>query len=400
MKNRGIDWGRELQEQSTEDWVFGAASQPCIAEIPEGARELYLPRGERQNIGEDKMDCVTRAFLNTIETKLNWLVRMNRMTPENQKWSRENGYMDDSMRPVELSDAYIAILSGTTRSGNSLLAPLKAIHEHGVIPKSMLPQLESWDENYDPSRITEEMKKLGKEFLARFPMNFERVYEKDYPALIGSDMFVVGLFAWPFPINGVYPRVDARPNHSVMVYRGRYYAFDNYEEGEGDFIKELASDYDFIDYGYRIFIPKENTVENLKTQLGILTRIRDLLILVINLQWLLNSKLGCAIDAWWNWDKTMGAMRSKDWPRVRREHLKRFPTCALCGGDKTIEVHHKKMYSKNPQLELDPNNLITLCESGKNGIVCHRAFGHLGNYQRENPDVVEDVEKWHIKLTQ
>src|SRR3990167_2401737 len=90
-------------------------------------------------------------------------------------------------------------------------------------------------------------------------------------------------------------------------------------------------------------------------------------------------------------DREFGAQRSSEWRRVRAEHLARNPLCALCGGEKTLEVHHIKMFSTNPELELDKNNLITLCESGKNGVVCHRFFGHLGNYKSINPFVAGDV---------
>ncbi len=97
-------------------------------------------------------------------------------------------------------------------------------------------------------------------------------------------------------------------------------------------------------------------------------------------------------------DKTFGAMRSPKWPGVRKEHLEKNPNCALCGGNKTIEVHHIRPFHLNPELELEPTNLITLCESGDNGIVCHRAFGHLGNYKNVNLDVVKDTKEWNKKL--
>ena len=96
--------------------------------------------------------------------------------------------------------------------------------------------------------------------------------------------------------------------------------------------------------------------------------------------------------------KTLGAVRSSEWRKVRAEHLKNFPICAVCGGTETLEVHHVEMFSQNPNRELDPTNLITLCESGRNGIVCHRAFGHLGNYQSINKDVRKDTEIWYNKL--
>ena len=96
--------------------------------------------------------------------------------------------------------------------------------------------------------------------------------------------------------------------------------------------------------------------------------------------------------------KTLGAVRSPEWIKTRAKHLEKNPLCALCGGNKVIEVHHKMPFHLNPKLELDFENLITLCESGKNGIVCHRAFGHLGNYHCVNFNVVEDVKVWKNKI--
>lgn len=106
------------------------------------------------------------------------------------------------------------------------------------------------------------------------------------------------------------------------------------------------------------------------------------------------------LNKWQNREslKTLGAKRSSQWPRVRAEHLKKFPYCAVCGGNKMIEVHHKQPFHLKPELELEPSNLITLCEEGKNGIICHRAIGHLGSYQSINVNVDEDSMIWRKKL--
>jgi len=70
----------------------------------------------------------------------------------------------------------------------------------------------------------------------------------------------------------------------------------------------------------------------------------------------------------------------------------------VCGGVKKIEVHHIIPFSQNPELELDPNNLITLCETKKYGINCHLLIGHCGNYRWSNPDVVQDANYWRLKI--
>jgi 5-methylcytosine-specific restriction enzyme A len=94
----------------------------------------------------------------------------------------------------------------------------------------------------------------------------------------------------------------------------------------------------------------------------------------------------------------LGCKRSSLWPQVRENHLKKNPTCALCGGTKQLEVHHIKSFSDYPELELDENNLITLCESKSFGVSCHIFVGHCGNYRKINPTVVEDAAYWLKKI--
>ena len=92
--------------------------------------------------------------------------------------------------------------------------------------------------------------------------------------------------------------------------------------------------------------------------------------------------------------------RSPNWTKVRKEHLKKFPTCEVCGEKKKLEVHHIIPFHVDPTLELDPNNLITLCESKSKGVMCHLFFGHLGNYKNINTNVLEDCKFWKNKLKQ
>lgn len=85
------------------------------------------------------------------------------------------------------------------------------------------------------------------------------------------------------------------------------------------------------------------------------------------------------------------AKRSGKWPRVRKEHLATNPTCAACGRGKKLEVHHIVPVHVDPSRELDPTNLMTLCEKGP-GMNCHLFVGHLGNYKLENTSVRENAE--------
>jgi len=92
------------------------------------------------------------------------------------------------------------------------------------------------------------------------------------------------------------------------------------------------------------------------------------------------------------------AARSPKWPGVEKAHLALHPVCERCGGKTKLNVHHIKPYHLYPTLELEPTNLITLCEQGTGGVNCHLAFGHLGDFKSYNVDVVQDTAIWKVKL--
>jgi 5-methylcytosine-specific restriction endonuclease McrA len=77
--------------------------------------------------------------------------------------------------------------------------------------------------------------------------------------------------------------------------------------------------------------------------------------------------------------------RSPRWPAARAAHLAIEPACVVCGSTANLEVHHILPFHVHPELELDPTNLITLCERA--GHECHFVFGHYFDFQAWNPDV-------------
>jgi hypothetical protein len=81
--------------------------------------------------------------------------------------------------------------------------------------------------------------------------------------------------------------------------------------------------------------------------------------------------------------------RSSRWPAVRRAHLATSGTCAGCGRADEVEVHHKVPVHVDPALELEPTNLITLCEGPT--MNCHLWIGHLGHWRSWNKTVARDA---------
>jgi hypothetical protein len=97
----------------------------------------------------------------------------------------------------------------------------------------------------------------------------------------------------------------------------------------------------------------------------------------------------------WLRDSLFGAgkPRSGSWPRVRREHLKKEPSCVACGRSRDLEVHHVRPFHDHPELELDDGNLVTVC-----GDPCHFVFGHLLNWRQCNPHVREDAAAYRRRI--
>lgn len=88
----------------------------------------------------------------------------------------------------------------------------------------------------------------------------------------------------------------------------------------------------------------------------------------------------------------LGTERDKRWlNEIRPAWLKDHPICEICGTAKDIQVHHVMIFSRHPELELDMNNLMTVCTSKYWGYNCHLII-HGGNFQYENPWAREDAE--------
>jgi|TARA_Y100000296_G_C5176928_1_gene260645 hypothetical protein len=278
IKNTGLNLKKEKQDRSPKDWIFKVGvSSECLSKKVSSLRK-YLPIGEVQrNKKGDMMDCASREPTNDIETKITGLVQEKIFHPSTIKWINDNGYIVNGK--VELSDAFIAIKSGTTKDGNSLITPWQTVHKIGMIPKAMLP-FEDWmgfNDYHNPARITQKMVDLGLEWAKRIIINYDRAYEKDFKKVLKNNLLGIVVHAWPRPINGIYPRVNGILNHVGMGISGTYLPFyDNYIDSvDGDFIKQLATNYKVLRYAYRSII-RENVIDlNPKKDMISLKRAKD-----------------------------------------------------------------------------------------------------------------------------
>jgi hypothetical protein len=93
-------------------------------------------------------------------------------------------------------------------------------------------------------------------------------------------------------------------------------------------------------------------------------------------------------------DVGVSAKRSSHWPTVEKHFREGHSTCAACGSKNRLNVHHILAFHIHPELELDTNNLITLCMSIKE---CHLRLGHGSDFRAYCPDIRRYAEQVNKK---
>ena len=287
IKNYGLDIDLEIASQDGSEYQFGASEVTPLFTVPDkNTRLQYLPQGEVQRSNKaDMMDCASRGPVNYMEAYFTFGVQNKKFSEINTQWLRDKEYVvvRDGKEYIEFSDAFIAIKSGTRKTGNSMKAPIQAIHEYGMIPKHMMPLEEdmTWDNYHNPQRITIAIEDLACAFSKRFTISYEQVPSDKFAEVNDFDYLVVAGHAWNTPVNGVYPRTEDKPNHVWLNVMPAFTVFDNYLAGN-DFIKQLAPDFLFREWGYRMFVSAENpnVVDNwysISFLTGLIQKLKELL---------------------------------------------------------------------------------------------------------------------------
>ncbi len=271
-----FDIERELREQDGTEYKLGAVLTD-LALIPESERTMYTPDGVNQfNNLMDTNGCASRAPLNILETKLNYF-SVNGMEPIILQWFKDNGYLVNNK--FVLCDAFIEILSGTTKEGNSLKSPVDTIYRYGVIPAHLIPLEDNmtWEQYMDRSRITQVHLDLGKEFLKRIGLAYEQVQNSEFHMHLSNDLLDVATHGWSAPVNGIYPPTNDPFNHATALVNNRIDALDNYDPYD----KKLDYNYKFFDWGYTFSItrqtpnPEQEVISLYQRLLKVLQQILD-----------------------------------------------------------------------------------------------------------------------------
>ena len=87
---------------------------------------------------------------------------------------------------------------------------------------------------------------------------------------------------------------------------------------------------------------------------------------------------------WFRHSDKLHIQRSSQWPKIRKKHIEKQPCCMACGSCKKPEVHHIVPVHVDPSKELDPDNLITLCDKYCHGMVSCPRDATTGHSMRKS----------------
>lgn len=138
----------------------------------------YAPSNEKQsNFKFDTMSCTSFSRNNQVEFQLNYLVKENKLSAEALKFLKDNGYFDSNGK-VNLSDRFLAIMSGTTIKGNDFRTVAETLRTIGAIPEADLPfgNCENIDQYLDKTVITQAMKDKALAFLDYFKFQWDWLF--------------------------------------------------------------------------------------------------------------------------------------------------------------------------------------------------------------------------------
>jgi hypothetical protein len=148
--NRGVLLGKR-----STDWIAGGISGIQYEVRNEsGDWTPYLPSTENQSFdGGDSMACVSFSANNCVETQIKFLTGQE----------------------INLSDRWLAKLSGTTKQGNYLYVVADTLRKYGAVKEEEWPALPvfNWDDYYAP--IPKHIVDKGLQFLSQFDIMYEWV---------------------------------------------------------------------------------------------------------------------------------------------------------------------------------------------------------------------------------
>jgi hypothetical protein len=174
MNNNIKQTGLIIEFPKPTDYVAGKETPIKSIKNPSGDWSGLLPKTENQfNASFDTMSCTTFSACNSIEMLL-------KLAPQDVKNKLfELGFDSD----FNISDRFVAIMSGTTKQGNTFGKVADTIRTIGFIPEQDLPfgDVKTWEEYHNALVITEAMKQKAAKVLEVLDIFYDWVFFDNNP---------------------------------------------------------------------------------------------------------------------------------------------------------------------------------------------------------------------------
>ena len=219
LKNYGFDETKVIIKE--EDYFLGS-NLPLDVVNPSGDWQEFLPVYEPQASKFETWGCTAWGTLNQIETYMK------------KEFGGEYNY----------SDRFTYLLANISPPGATPTRAYEAIRKKGVIPDTLLPYAETYEEFLQPNPMLTEFLKKGLEWHSKYKFNHEWIKnpnpDKIKEALKFSPV-CVSVTAWVSE-NGVYVDKGQRNTHWCLAFKvedNKVHVFDSYDNA----IKVLHPDH-------------------------------------------------------------------------------------------------------------------------------------------------------------
>ena len=262
LKRPNLDNGFIQSSPKNKDWehveILGMGIQKKVL-FPEKNPDKYRSKGERQrrDNSSETMACTNFSTMNALEEIMNrmkFLVDNEEADEEIQKLVKVFIYFElyDEIGEANLSDRFQAIMSGTTRRGNSFTNNCNSLRKNGIVAEKFYPTPKqySWNEFYKKDAMFPEAVKKGKEFLDYIEINHEWVYpDRDNDCLQYSPNTTSVYAGGDWNSNKTHKRPNYPHNHAV--------ARDGFIKNEIDKIYDSYKPFDKrVDWNYGLGMGK------------------------------------------------------------------------------------------------------------------------------------------------
>lgn len=247
------------------DWVSGGNSAIIRKElVPNMDWKPYAGEQEIQFLYEylyDTLFCVSFSACSNIARFFMYYLSNNLMPAGDVLWLKDP-VVDGVHYPsyfkngfINFNERYVALNGGTTNKGAYQYAVGNGIRDFGLIPQSMFPYADNFNDNISHKFITNEMFALGKEFNKRFSINYEWVYNIDEALKYGPVQAVVRFANYEKPEDILSPNGETNHCIEIIFSTNSYYEIDDTYNQQ---IKRYAKDKVHSFLAYSLTINKNN----------------------------------------------------------------------------------------------------------------------------------------------